>query len=97
MGQAVGVVIQDVPLPAFFSNVTASATSPDDPGAVLTVVSTNPLQVTSPTLGAGKHVTVQFSADAAPGCSDTTSSTRLRRTPRTRSSRTASLPRDAAP
>jgi hypothetical protein len=71
MGQAVGVVIQDVPLPAFFSNVTASATSPDDPGAVLTVVSTNPLQVTSPTLGAGKHVTVQFSADAAPGCSDT--------------------------
>jgi hypothetical protein len=69
VGPAVGLVIDDVPLPAFFNAVTASATS-DDPGAVVTVVSTNPLHVTSPTLGAGKHVTVQITADAEPGCSD---------------------------
>src|SRR5262249_43031054 len=43
MGPAVGVVIQDPTLPAFFNTVAASATS-DDPGAALTVVSTNPLQ-----------------------------------------------------
>src|SRR5262245_47350027 len=69
MGPAVGVVIQDPTLPAFFNTVAASATS-DDPGAALTVVSTNPLQVTTPTLGAGKHVTVQLTANAEPGCSD---------------------------
>jgi hypothetical protein len=69
VGPAVGLVIDDVALPASFNAVTASATS-DDRGAVLTVVSTNPLHVTSPTLGAGNHVTVQITANAQPGCSD---------------------------
>src|SRR5262245_21714810 len=68
-GQAVGVVVEDVPLPAFLGNVAVS-TSSDDPGAAVTVVTTNPLLGKAPTLAAGAHITVEITADAAPGCGD---------------------------
>src|SRR5262245_38724142 len=68
-GQAVGLVVEDVQLPAFLGNIAVNATT-DDPGATVTVLQTNPLKVESPTLAAGAHITVKITADAAPGCGD---------------------------
>ena len=64
---ATGVVVEDVPFPAFLGTVAVQV-STDDPDAAFTVVSTNPLLVESPTLGAGRRLTVEITADAAPGC-----------------------------
>jgi uncharacterized repeat protein (TIGR01451 family) len=64
---ATGVVVEDVPFPAFLGNVAVQVTT-DDPDAAFTVVSTNPLRVESPTLGAGRRLTVVITADAAPAC-----------------------------
>ena len=47
---ATGVVVEDLPFPSFLGNVAVQATT-DDPNATVTVVSTNPLLVTSPALG----------------------------------------------
>jgi uncharacterized repeat protein (TIGR01451 family) len=64
---ASGVVVEDVPFPAFLGNVAVEVTT-DDPDAAFTVESTNPLLVKSPTLGAGRRLTIKITADAAPGC-----------------------------
>jgi uncharacterized repeat protein (TIGR01451 family) len=65
---ATGVVVEDVSLPAFLANLAVKSAT-DDPGAAFTVESTNPLRVTSPTLAAGRRVTVEITADAMPDCS----------------------------
>jgi hypothetical protein len=57
------VVVEDVPFPAFLGNVAVQVTT-DDPDAAFTVVSTNPLLVNSPTLGAGRRLTVVITANA---------------------------------
>jgi uncharacterized repeat protein (TIGR01451 family) len=64
-----GVVIEDVALPAYMTNV-AVAVSSDDPGATWTVDATNPLDVKVDALPAGASVTIVLTADAAPTCSD---------------------------
>jgi uncharacterized repeat protein (TIGR01451 family) len=64
-----GLVITDVALPAYMTNV-AVAVSSDDPGATWTVVGTNPLDVKVNSLAAGTSVTVVMTADATPTCSN---------------------------
>jgi hypothetical protein len=70
--EATGVVVDDEKVAGFLGNLTVTATSLDQPEAVITVVSTNPLQVTAETLGAGHHLTVQISGNATPAskCTD---------------------------
>jgi uncharacterized repeat protein (TIGR01451 family) len=64
---ATGVVVEDVPFPAFLGNVAVQVTT-NDPDAAFAVVSTNPLLVESPTLGAGRRLTIAITAEAAPAC-----------------------------
>ncbi len=66
-GTAAGVVVEDIPLPAYLSDVAVEVTS-DDPAATHVVESVNPLRVKVPVLAATKHVTVAITAEAAPGC-----------------------------
>ena len=63
---AAGVVLEEVPLPAFLTNV-AVKTVTDDPDAVVSADPTNSLSVRCSTLGAGHRLTVQITADATPG------------------------------
>ncbi len=60
---ATGVVVEDVEFPAFLGNVAVDVTT-DDPQAVVSAVSQNPLLVKSTTLGAGRRLTVVIAADA---------------------------------
>jgi uncharacterized repeat protein (TIGR01451 family) len=64
-----GVVIDDIALPSYMSNVGVTVSS-DDPSVTWEVVSTNPLKVKVPRLPAAATVTVQLTADAAPTCAD---------------------------
>jgi hypothetical protein len=64
-----GVVIEDIALPSYMSNVGVTVSS-DDPTVTWEVVSANPLKVKVPTLPAAATVTVQLTADAAPTCAD---------------------------
>src|SRR5262245_43511692 len=63
---AKGVVIDDIALPAYMSNVTADVST--DADITWTVESVNPLLVKVPVLKAGRTVTITLSADAAPSC-----------------------------
>jgi uncharacterized repeat protein (TIGR01451 family) len=67
--EAKGVVIEDIPLPAWMTNVSVVVAS-DDPSVTWTVVSPNPLFVKIPILPAGASVSVQIGTDASPTCSD---------------------------
>jgi uncharacterized repeat protein (TIGR01451 family) len=66
-GAARGVTIEDVALPAWMSNVTASVSS-TDASVTWTVVTSNPLKVRVPVMPVGATVTVQLAASAAPTC-----------------------------
>jgi hypothetical protein len=63
-----GVVVEDNSIPGFLANVAVQVTS-DDPDADLSMAISLPVKV--PTLGAGRHLTVQISGDATPVCDGT--------------------------
>jgi uncharacterized repeat protein (TIGR01451 family) len=68
-GIAKGITVDDPMLPAYMTNVAVSV-SADNPGAVWSVVTTNPLQVKIDTLPAGATLTIHLTADAHPTCGD---------------------------
>jgi len=68
-GRARGIVIEDPPLPGYFSNPNVSVAS-DDASVTWTVVHTNPLEVRVNDLPVGATVTVTLATNATPDCGD---------------------------
>ena len=64
-----GVILSDIALPAYMTNLAVDVTA-SDPSITWTVVSTNPLEVQVPILPVGGWVMVELSADATPTCND---------------------------
>jgi uncharacterized repeat protein (TIGR01451 family) len=62
-----GVVVQEIPLPAFLTIVGQPKAVSDDPAAVVSTDPTNPLVVKCSTLSPGRRLTVVITANATPG------------------------------